>query len=223
MKTTQVSTKGILNQINERYKCNSKRNTVPVMNLIRFHKPKQNAELTALIASHQVGHAHENCECGCKSNGTVETFADKLYDSYLDYCTKNEGVPYKNSEDALIFMKHLFVINALKGDKMENKYMNSFNDYFKEHSLNYKCITAPTLYDFKYSVDLLIEDVDGKEVGFIQVKPVSYKNFPRHHQVVQINIEKNKLLGEDVTYVYYDKNTKFTESIKDSVNKMNLK
>ena len=103
IKTTQIKTQGVLNLINERYGCNQKRYTVSIQNLIRYHKPKQNAELIALIASHQEDGAHKDCKCGCKSQGTLETFTDRLYNSYLKYKELNPKTEYKNMGRLLHF------------------------------------------------------------------------------------------------------------------------
>ena len=219
----QVSTEGVLNFVNERYGCNQKRRTVPIQNLIRYHKPKQQAELIALIASHREGELHSKCPCGCKSAGTIQDFADNLYKAYLKYREGTPEAPYKNEEDAYIFMKSLFVSNSLKGNAMEDMYVKLINNYFNSEGMKYTCSIAPSMYDFKYAIDLIIVDSNNIEIGFIQVKPISYKNYNDSHPIVKMNISKNKLFNKPVVYVYYDKDLNITESIEKSINKISLK
>lgn len=208
IKTTQVSTKGILNVVCEKYGCNRKNQSVAIQQLIRFHKPKQQAELTALIASHQVCHQHDGCQCGSVSKGTVETFATNLYNAYKRYVSEvDNNADYKNYEDCMIFMKHLFVINSLKGNMMEDVVVdwtnNKLKDINKELGFNAKAELANELDDFRYAIDIVINDELGEMFG-IQVKPLSYKNFPDTHIVVTQNKDKNKLYGKPVVYVYYN-------------------
>ena len=222
VKTTQIKTQGILNLINERYGCNQKRHTVSIQNLIRYHKPKQNAELIALIASHQEDGAHKDCKCKCRSKGTLETFTDRLYKSYLKYKELNPKTEYKNWEDCYIFMHYLFVEGSLVGDSMEKRYVREFNRYFMLTDQNYKCKTASQDYDFRYSIDLIITNDKNEEVAFYQVKPISYTHIPKKHPVVQQNLAKNKAFGKKVVYVYYDKKCNLTETIQDSFMKSGL-
>ncbi len=224
-KTTQVSTKGILNVICERYGVNRKNQSVSIQQLIRYHKPKQQAELTALIASHQEGHQHENCACGSKSKGTVETFATNLYNAYKRYVSEIDNtVEYKNYEDCLIFIKHLFVINSIKGNMMEDVVVDWTNGKLrqlnKELGLNCKAELANELMDFSYAVDVIVKDEIGEMFG-IQVKPVSYKNFHEEHIVVKQNKDKNKLYGKPVVYVYYNEEG-FIVDVQDSMKYISL-
>lgn len=200
----QDGTKGILNKINERYGCNQKRRTIPIQDLIKYHAPKQQAELVALIESHQDTGVHSNCACGCKSAGTLETFADRLYTSYVKYVAEvDNGAEYKDWEDCYTFMKHLFVVNSLKGNMMENEVLKYINQNIDKR---YKAELASTIYDFQFAVDIVIKTLDDVEVFGVQVKPNSYKNFPKTHDVVKQNITKNIKYGKEVVYVYYDIN-----------------
>jgi hypothetical protein len=205
----QVGTKGLLNKINEKYGTNQKRRTVPIQDLIKYHKPKQQAELIALIESHTKDGRLSNCACGCKSAGKIEDFADNLYDAYIKYSTTVvESVEYKDWEDCYIFMKHLFVINSLKGNLMENKVLKLIQDLIKQYNYNLTVELASSYSDFKYSIDLSVYDSKNEEVFGIQVKPLTYLNFHKDHTVVRQNVQKNKAYGKPVVYVYYDCNSK---------------
>ncbi len=51
--------------------------SVPVMKLIRAHKPKSHEELVKLIDSH----SKEKCSCGIISTGSVENFGKNLFNA----------------------------------------------------------------------------------------------------------------------------------------------
>lgn len=213
----QDGTKGVLNYVCEKYGCNQKRKTVAINNLIRYHKPVQQAELVALIASHAKGGKHENCECGCKSAGTIKDFADNLYVAFKDFRNTAEGyVEHKNWEDCYIFMKHLFVIGALRGNDMENSVTRDLNFFFNnnEHDIVKLCRAeiASEVNDFKYSVDISIYDDNNVEIFGVQVKPVTYKNFKPSHRVVKHNLQKNRAYNRPVIYIYYDENNMIVDA-----------
>ena len=207
METTKAaSTGGILNVINERYKCNSKNNSVPVMQLIRYHSPKTNDHLVNLIASHTVNGKHNNCQCGCKSQGTIEDFGMNLYNANLKYFNSigkpNEA---KSLEECELFMYTLFVTYSLKGNNMEAK---ALNDLKKMLPSDFTIEFGSEKYDFKYGVDLVITK-DNMELCGVQVKPISYKNIPDSHDVKKANMKKNMLYGKPVYYIYYDIDLEF--------------
>lgn len=214
MITKTPTTSGILNLINEEYKCSTKNNSVPVMQLIRHHKPQTNAHLVRLIAAHTSNGAYRNCECGCKSQGTVEDFGKNLYHANLNYFNgigkANEA---KSLEECELFMHTLFVTNSLKGNNMENKALIELK---KMLPLGYTVEIASVYHDFQYGVDLIIKK-DNVELCGVQVKPISYKNIPDTHEVKEINKKKNKLYRKPVFYIYYDKDLEFTNT-KEIVN-----
>lgn len=206
----QVGTKGILNVINERYGTNQKRRSVPIQDLIRYHKPTQQAELIALIEAHTSTGSLSKCKCGCKSAGKLEDFADNLYEAYGRYLKEVDNtIEYKDWDDCYIFMKNLFVINSLRGNDMENKVVKSLRKFielhYSDHHVKYRAELATEVHDFKFAVDIsFFNDTTGEEIFGVQVKPLTYKNFPTTHTVVQQNLTKNKLYGKPVVYIYYD-------------------
>jgi len=218
MKRRQVGTKGILNHICEKYGVNQKRKTVAIQDLIRYHKPKQQAELIALIASHAEGGQHRNCDCGCKSAGTINDFADNLFAAYVRFTEEcDANAESKDWTDCYIFMKHLFVVGSLRGNDMENKMVrvvNLFlNTYYNIHSELYVAKLATATHDFNYSVDIsLFDTTTGDEMFGVQVKPLTYKNFKSSHHVVKQNLRKNEAYGKDVVYIYYDKNNNIVDA-----------
>lgn len=192
-------TGGVLNRINELYRCNSKANSVPIMELIRKHKPKQRDELVSLITAHTTTGKLHNCKCGVKSAGTIETFGDNLYKANLDYF-KDEPEKAKTLDECVQFMYNLFVVQSLKGDMMEDKAFKALKDN------DIRMATEDE--DFKLGVDLVIKKGD-KFCG-VQVKPESYKNLPSNSSVALINRQKNEKFGAPVFYLYYNIENNFT-------------
>lgn len=199
-----TSTGGILNHINQKYYCSSKVNSVGIQNLIRYHNPKQNQELVALIASHQSKGVHNNCSCGSKSKGTLETFSKNLWKSYTTHKLLNVHTPKQTLQDCRIFMYNLFITNSLKGNQMEINIQRYINQNITGDT-QYTCDIAPSLYDLNYGVDLIIKGANSKEIIGIQVKPISYLYMDDKHPVKAINKKLNKLYPNKVLYIYYNK------------------
>jgi hypothetical protein len=188
----QISTKGILNKINELYYCSSKKRSVPVQQLIRNHNIKSKRHLIAAIEYHST----HRCSCGVTSKGTIEDFARNLWVAYQDYETKTQKKYGKTHEDCLIFIRNLFVDLSLKGNSMEEKAKTLLN------SMGINCDMSTELEDFKYAVDLIV--TNGDTTLGVQVKPKSYKLFEKNHPIVQQNIQKNNKYPHEVVYIYYD-------------------
>ena len=72
-------TGGALNQLNGMYGVSAPQNSVPVMKLLRKHSPKTRQELADCIEYHY----KNNCECGIKSQGTVQDFGKILYECQM--------------------------------------------------------------------------------------------------------------------------------------------
>ena len=188
-------TGGPLNKINESYYCNAKNRSVPVMTLIRYHKPKTRDELVALISSHQRNEVHGQCPCGARSQGTLEDFGQNLYEANLKaYAIAPEKA--FSLEACKLFMYNLFVVQSLKGDLMEDKALAHLK---KNHNVR----IATEEEDFKMGVDIVFTILGEIEAG-VQVKPASYAEMNVNNPVVQINKAKNQLFGKPVFYLYYN-------------------
>ena len=194
-------TGGVLNRINEMYRCNSKKNSVAIMNLIRYHKPKQRAELVALIEAHTSTGVHANCACGSRSAGTIKDFGMNLFKANLRYFVEKEPMgEVKTLEECETFMYNLFVVQSLKGNLMEDKAAEQLNKRMD----NFSAEQADEESDFKYGVDLFIRNKEGDIVCGIQVKPISYMHIPDNHTVKIVNDKKTSSWSYPVYYLYYD-------------------
>jgi hypothetical protein len=218
----QISTTGVLNHVCELYHCNSVSRTVAIQNIIRFHKPKQERELVALINSHQCTGQHNNCACGSKSKGTLEDFAKDLHKSFLDFKQKSKELHEKSFDDCYAYMKNLFITNSLRGYSMEDKAMQLISSKLPT---DFTIQKSKQMEDVNYAIDLILFDnifeCYGKKksndfnkksldiLGF-QVKPISYQKYSHEHPVVQMNIKKNKLWHTPVLYLFYNQNGDFT-------------
>jgi len=87
--------------------------SVPIMKLIKVHKPKSKEELVTLIKEHFI----KKCECGIVSKGTIEDFGQNLYDAQLPMWGEHKYT----LQECITWEYHLFVTQSLKGDLIENK------------------------------------------------------------------------------------------------------
>ena len=109
----KANTGGLLNLLNGKMGISAPYKSVPVIKLINTHKPKSYAELETLIEYHHLN----DCPCGIKSQGSVYDFGKNLYDAQIPFWGE-----YKFTlEECIQWEYDLFIINSLKGNKMEDK------------------------------------------------------------------------------------------------------
>lgn len=187
-------TGGPLNELNGKMGISAPFKSVPVMKLIRTHKPLSKDALVQLIEYH-----HKNkCACGIESQGTVEMFGKNLYESQLIYWKE-----YKYSlKDCIQWEYDLFVIQSLKGGIIEKKAISILQDQFN----NYLIQEAEGFLDEELRIDILIKH-NNLDVAGIQVKPLTYKLM--REEVISFNTTANKKWGKPVYYLYYDKGENF--------------
>lgn len=186
-------TGGELNRLNGAYGISAPHKSVPVLKLIKYHNPKSYEELYHLISYHFTN----SCECGIKSQGTVEDFGKNLFDSQI-----HEWGHHKFSLDSCIQWEYnLFVINSLKGSYLEKKALLQLSGKTK-----YQVQEANNYIDEELRVDLILS-YNNEQIAGIQVKPDTY-NYIRYG-VKKFNIEANKKWGLPVFYLYYDANDNF--------------
>jgi MjaI restriction endonuclease len=210
----KYSTGGILNTINEKYKCNQTHKSVPVIKLYKAHSVKTLEQAEFFISSHQAGHEHGNCSCGIRSQGTVEMFGDNLYEAVKKYELEFGQNVNKTLEDCRNFMYGLFVVKSLTGFAMEELALKLLN---VTDTLYDVVVRATDEEDLKMGVDLKLQ----KEVNVlagIQVKPESYKF--ASIDVKNINAKKESLFEKPVIYLYYNSTKEFT-NFDEVVNQLN--
>ena len=66
--------------LNGKYGVSAPQDSVPVMKLIRVHKPKSREGLVRLIKEH----SEKKCACGIVSQGSIEDFGRNLYEAQLE-------------------------------------------------------------------------------------------------------------------------------------------
>jgi len=182
-------TGGELNYLNGKYGISAPYKSVPVMKLIRIHRPKSPNELKTLIEYH----FKNNCKCEIKSKGTIETFGNNLYE-----VQKKEWGKYKYSlEECIEWEYNLFVINSLIGNKMEQEAIKKLNE--KLSNLEIKESSDKEDEDFR--VDLIVKN-GNKIVCGIQVKPESF-NFVRKNVII-FNRNANQNFSVYVYYLFYN-------------------
>jgi hypothetical protein len=188
-------TGGELNHLNGKFGISAPFKSVPVMKLIKEHRPKSKDELCELIKFH-----HENnCQCGVKSQGTVEDFGRKLYETQL-----KEWGKYKYSlQDCIQWEYDLFVIQSLKGTLVENKALIELRKQLSEYSV----IEAEGFVDEELRIDLIIS-LNGIDKCGVQVKPLTFKLM--RESIIMFNKVANAKWGKPVHYLFYNEDGSFT-------------
>lgn len=187
-------TGGPLNELNGKMGISAPHRSVPVMKLIRIHKPKSKDELVELIKNHY----EKECECGIKSQGTIEDFGKNLYKSQIKYWGE-----YRYSlRDCIQWEYDLFIIQSLKGNLIEKKAIQILIQELPHYSIE----EAEGYLDEELRIDILIK-IDNKEKCGIQVKPSTFNKM--RSEVILFNKTANEKWGKPVFYLFYDDNEKF--------------
>lgn len=188
-------TGGELNKLNGDYGISAPLKSVPVMKLIKVHRPKSKDELYDLIKIHY----ETNCKCGIKSQGTVEHFGKNLYEAQLE-----EWGQYKYSLQQCIQWEYdLFVIQSLKGTLIENKALHELKKILEKYEFN----EAEGFVDENLRIDLIISKA-GIEIAGVQVKPQTF-NLIRQGVII-FNKTANAKWGKPVFYLFYNDLEEFT-------------
>lgn len=181
-------TGGELNKLNGKYGISAPNNSVPIIKLIRIHKPKSKEELVISIKEHSI----RKCECGVVSQGTIEDFGKNLFN-----CQKKEwGVEKYSIHECIEWEYNLFVVQSLKGNLIEDKAKKILSELTK-----LEVVDANDYYDEEMRIDLEIKK-RGKTQAGIQIKPNSYKYIRQNVQ--KMNLHRNSLVDFKVLYLYYD-------------------
>lgn len=182
-------TGGPLNLLNGKMGISAPHKSVPIMKLIRVHSPKTKSQLEHLIETHYL----INCPCGIRSQGTVGSFGQNLYDAQLPYWGD-----YKYSIDQCKQWAYdLFITQSLRGLQLELKAIQILRNIRP----TYKFSEPDQFLDEQIRIDILISS-QGRLIAGIQVKPDSYKNM--RSEVISFGIQSNNRWNKPVYYLYYN-------------------
>ena len=197
-------TGGPLNELNGKMGISAPSNSVPVMKLIRIHKPKSKDELVELIKYH-----YENdCECGIKSQGTVEDFGKNLYNAQIKYWGE-----YRYSlKECIQWEYDLFVIQSLKGNVIEKKVQKYLSNKLEDYDIE----QAQGYLDEDLRIDIIIKKQKNIIAG-IQVKPATF--LLMREEIITFNKEANEKWNYPVFYLYYNEDESF-KNLDDLINKI---
>lgn len=198
-------TGGPLNELNGKMGISAPFRSVPVMKLIKTHRPKSKQELVELISDHYT----QNCECGIRSHGTIEDFGRNLYEAQLKYWGDNRY----SLRDCIQWEYDLFVIQSLKGSLIEKKALQILT----QNLPNCLIEEAEGYLDEELRIDLLVK-IDTRVNCGIQVKPNTFNNM--RSEVISFNKNANKKWDNPVFYLFYDDNENFL-NIDKVINKIN--
>ena len=197
-------TGGPLNELNGKMGISAPSNSVPVMKLIRIHKPKSKDELVELIKYH-----YENdCECGIKSQGTVEDFGKNLYNAQIKYWGE-----YRYSlKECIQWEYDLFVIQSLKGNVIEKKVQKYLSNKLEDYDIE----QAQGYLDEDLRIDIIIKKQKNIIAG-VQVKPATF--LLMREEIITFNKEANEKWNYPVFYLYYNEDESF-KNLDDLINKI---
>lgn len=187
-------TGGPLNLLNGKMGISAPQNSVPVIKLIRTHKPKSKDELVELIKYH-----YENkCKCGIKSQGTIEDFGQNLYNAQIPFWSNNRY----SLKECIQWEYDLFVVQSLKGGIIEKRALNDLKKILNGLQIS----EAEGYLDEELRIDIILYN-SGKEIAGIQVKPITF-NYMRSSVIIHSK-KANLQWGKPVFYLYYDNDENF--------------
>jgi hypothetical protein len=188
-------TGGPLNELNGKMGISAPHKSVPVMKLIRVHKPRSKEELVDLIEYHYIN----ECSCGIKSKGTVRDFGKNLYEAQINYWGE-----YRYSlKDCIQWEYDLFIVQSMKGGIIEKKALSLISSLLPGYTIQ----EAEGFLDEELRVDLVIKDQNRIKAG-IQVKPLTFNRM--RPEVIEFNKVRNSKWGILVLYLFYDEEENFT-------------
>lgn len=203
---TPYHTGGELNHIAERYGVNRKSSSFSCTDFYSIHNPATIAEAIALIDDYKAG---RRTHSKIKVKRNIQEIAHNLYTK-----VQREGLEaVYDFERCFNFTVGLFILNSIKGKEMERRAVSELRLAIEREGLPFRVGMAPSSYDFKYSVDLLIiDDVEKAKtsniVCGIQVKPDTYKKVTVAG-VQEHNLRNNSKVNFKTHYIYYNGRKEF--------------
>ena len=198
-------TGGPLNELNGKMGISAPSNSVPIMKLIRAHRPKSRGELVDLIKSH----FERECPCGVRSKGTIIDFGKNLYHAQLKYWGE-----YRYSlQDCIKWEYDLFIEQSLKGDLIEKVALRTLAREFPQ----LKVSESIDYLDQELRIDLVLWR-DSVQLCGVQVKPESFLHMRK--EVIAHNRFANEEWDKPVFYLYYNEEKEFI-NLKKVIKKIN--
>ena len=138
------SSGGPLNDICEKFRLKTRKNSIPVIALQSKHKINSPEELAIAIDEHYK--EKEPCWCGIVGKGTMEMMAQNLYDSQdtpegLAFLTEKGDKPW-DIDTCRRWTFNLFAVNSFKGKLVEDAAIERFRE-----SLSWKYEVEKTTED----------------------------------------------------------------------------
>lgn len=196
----RLPTGGPLNALNERFGCNSRARTVPVMALLDAHPTADAGVLRDTIERH----AHSACACGIRSTGPVEKFALALYEAQFAPTAASWLAEHGRHryEQCLRFHVALFCEAPIRGRKYEYASRELVERALAGDGAPSPWATrrATQTEDFDCAVDYVITH-DGSSVLGVQVKPASAMY---RRATVELNRTKQVQCDFPVRFHVYD-------------------
>mgnify|MGYP003110317834 CR=1 FL=1 len=194
------SSGGSLNDICEKYRIATRKNSIAVIALQSKHKILSESELLQEIDRHY----HEDCECGMKGMATIEMMAKKLFEAQ-DTSWSKEFLRQKKEtkwdyDTCLRWMKNLMGKNSFRGKHMEDCAIEEL----KKHIWKFDIVKSDEKTDVESAVDILVKK-DGEIIAGIQVKPSTF-----YHMGILYVAELNRKLEYPVVDLIYNKAGEFT-------------
>ena len=131
------------------------------MKLIRTHNPKSRAQLVELVKSH----AQNRCDCGVRSQGTIEDFGQKLYNAQITFWGEHRFTLQQCKQ----WEYDLLVVQSLKGATVEKRAVSVLQSNLPD--LNFEETSG--YLDEELRIDVLVS-LNQRTICGIQVKPESF-------------------------------------------------
>jgi len=203
------SSGGPLNDICEKFRIKTRKNSIPVIALQGKHTVHSASELATLIDEHHKD--NPPCECGIVGQKTMEEISQALYDAQFTeggraILTLKKDKPY-NIETCRAWTYNLFAVNSFRGKLVEDAALTEFRVSVSEEYIVDK---ATEDMDCGSAVDLIVILRETEEsVAGIQIKPESFFTMNRQYVKTAVREAQSKL-NFPVHDLIYDSNGDFT-------------
>ena len=192
----RLRTGGALNILNERYGCNSRSRTVPIMALLDAHPTDDPATLRCTIEAH----THGACACGVRSTGPVEKFALALFEAQFNESWREAGHRRYTFAECLEFQTELFCAAPIRGRLFEYRSRAAMLALLEKEAGAWTTRRPTPHEDGTLGMDYVARR-DGVDAFGVQVKPHTVL---QRVYVMEMNRKKHALCPVPVVFHVYD-------------------